>query len=282
MMACTRVVKLGIAATALAVLASTGGACGRCGPETPAQGSVSLAWSLTDPDGQPIACDRVGAAQVSLSLRNVASGDRVAATFPCAASPGTQLLAPGVYETAIALRAADSTVIATAADQDSVVVVAGQLTPLAPVSFTVRASLVISFATAGTATNCAPASQGGTGITGTAVILVRTAGGCAPVTFIRKRGGAVVDTYTVNCSSPRIASCIERDETLTVPSIDPDSYLIALRGRVGSIDCWGADAELDVRLGAPLTRTIDLAPTRAPGCPEVQLVPRLPRERGTQ
>jgi hypothetical protein len=268
------------AAVALAALASSGG-CDRCGPEPQIRGSVSLAWSLTDPDKEPIACDRVAATTVSLVARNRASGDTVAAAFPCTASPGVQLLAPGVYDTAIALRAADGAILATVADQLGVAVVAEQTTPLAPVTFIVRASLVLSLVASPATTNCGSSAQGGAGITGTTLVVAFTRGGCAPVTFVRKRGDAVVETYVVNCSSPRIASCIERDETLTAPNVAPSGYEISVRGKLGALDCWAVDDTVSVGLGAPVARTLTLAPRRIAGCPPVPLAPALPHTRDT-
>jgi hypothetical protein len=93
---------------------------------------------------------------------------------------------------------------------------------------------------------------------------------------VRKRGETVVETYTVNCSSPRVARCIERDETLTVPNLVPGSYVITARGKIGVLDCWVATATADVTLGAPTARAVTLTPSGVAGCPRVQQAPQLP------
>jgi hypothetical protein len=260
---------------ALATLATTS-ACGRCGPEPGPQGSLSLAWSIVDPDRDPITCERIGATEVLLTAKNQASGATTSASFPCTASPGVQLVAPGTYDVTIALRDGSGAVIATAADQLGAIVVVDQLTPLAPVTFSVRASLVLSVIASSTTANCSSVEQSGAGITGSTLTLEFVRGGCAAATFVRGRGATTtLETYTVNCSSPRIARCIERDETFTVPSLAPGSYLINVRGKVGAVDCWAASGTVDVGLGVPVLRTLTLTPSGLAGCPRVQ-APALP------
>ena len=140
---------------------------------------------------------------------------------------------------------------------------------MAPITFAVdtHGSLAISLATPPFTTNCKPASMGGPGITGDSITLERAAGGCAAVTFLRSRGATQLGTYTVNCSSPSIASCIETDETLTVPSLESGSYTIHVRGKVGPTNCWTTDASLEVpTAGRSLIRTLALARQPTPGC----------------
>jgi hypothetical protein len=135
----------------------------------------------------------------------------------------------------------------------------------APVSE--KGSLVLSFAALPATTNCKPARMNGAGITGITITLVQVAGGCAPVTFIRSRGTAQLGTYTVNCSSPAVATCIETDETLTVASMPSQRYTIQVRGKIGAIDCWTNDDTLDVPpSGGSLMRTLKLTHQDIPGC----------------
>ena len=237
--------------------------CGSCGSGAAARGSISLAWSITDLDRQPTTCDRVGASTVFLQLRNRA-GDVSVASFPCASSPGTTQILAGPYAVAVELRATDGTTLATGPNETAVTIAAGQVTTLPPIVFaaSTRGGLVISIAAPPTTANCKSVAMNGAGITGSTITLETAAGGCAAVTFNRSSGGS----YTVNCSSPAVASCIETDETLT-SSLEPGSYTIRVRGKLGSLDCWKTDEALEVPPpGKPLTHTVNLAHQDVPGC----------------
>jgi hypothetical protein len=246
----------------LIALASIVG-CGNCGSGAAARGSISLAWSITDLDHQPTSCDRVGASAVRLQLRNRA-GDVSVASFPCASSPGTMQILAGPYAIAVELRAPDGTTLATGPNETAVTIAAGQVTTLTPIVFaaSTKGGLVISIAAPPTTANCKSVALNGAGITGSTITLERGAGGCAPVTFNRSSGGS----YTVNCSSPAVTSCIETDETLTT-NVDPGPYTIRVRGKLGSLDCWKTDEAVEVPPpGKPLTHTVNLAHQDVPGC----------------
>lgn len=247
-----------------AVMISNG--CGST-PPAPTTGSISLAWSITDLGGKPATCAQVAGRSVALRLRDRASGHVVATAFPCETTPGTAQVAAGTYDVVIELHAADGTTLATAPDQAGARIMAGQVARLLPVRFaaSTQGSLVVSIATPAT-TNCQPVEAGGAGITGTSVTLERTGSGCAAVTFIRMLGSTPRGTYTVNCSSPLIAACVENTETLTT-SVEPGTYLLHVRGKLGTLDCWQRDDTLVIPPpGKPLTHTVGLMRQSIPGC----------------
>jgi hypothetical protein len=145
--------------------------------------------------------------------------------------------------------------------------VSGQLTRLTvvlTVGATPSSGLVLSLFTSATS-NCRSTAAGGAGINGTTVTLERGAGGCAPVTFTRRLADQVVGRYTVNCSSPAVAACVEKYETLTA-SLDAGSYVVRARDKVGPIDCWQTDDTIDVPAGSTVSHTAVLLPTHGPGC----------------
>ncbi len=231
------------------------------------RGAASIAWSLSDLEGHPATCDAVGASTIELTLRDHASGASITASLPCANSPGTTQAVPaGTYDVTIRLQATDGTTLATATGRTNVAIAAGPATVLAPAVFfaTTKGGLVISLAAAGAASNC---GSRGASITGVFITLIRSGGSCAAVTFLRSRGTTQLGTYTVDCGSPRIGSCIEADETLTVPQIEPDTYKVQVRANVGGLDCWDSNDVLEVRLRpSPLVRTLALVHQSAPGC----------------
>jgi hypothetical protein len=238
--------------------------------EPAAKGTVSLAWSLTDQAGQPISCDEVGASFVSLQLRSHTTLSGAVASFACGNSPSTSsLLDADTYDVAFELHGTNLTSV-TAPEQIGVVVSPNKDTQLAPVTFAIETTgkLALSLAVPPRTSNCKSTSMGGAGITGMTITLVHTGGGCAPVTFVRTRGSTTIETYTVNCGSPRATSCIETDETLSVPSLPSGPYTIHVRGKLDAVDCWANDDALQVPpQSKTLTQTLNLAfQTGAPGC----------------
>jgi len=234
-------------------------------------GSVSLAWSITSSSGQPLTCTQAGATNAALRFQSRTGGTPVFLAFPCANSTGISNLTPGLYDVTTELHDARGARLATAPPQTSVPVAVGRTKVLAPVTFAVgpgagNSLVALTLETEGVASNCQPSSSGGAGITGTTITIVRDGGGCAPAMFIRNRGGAQIGTYQVNCSSPQIAGCIERDETLTTTGLAPAGYTVHVRGKIGAVDCWAADSHLDVPASGQLQTRIVLRRQTAPGC----------------
>jgi hypothetical protein len=250
-------------AVALALAGSA--ACNSCSREPPS-GSASIAWSITALGG-PATCARAGAASVSLVLRS-RRGDELHFTFPCADVQGTITpVTAGAYDATLTLYDADGATLAVGHTQRAVAIGTGQVTTLTPVAFAVEGGkLVLSFATIGTSTNCFLREQGGAGITGTTMTLERGAGGCAPVTFVRSRGDTTIGTYTVNCSSPQVTPCIERDETLAVDGIESGPYVIRVGGLTGAVQCWAGADILLVPAGSSVVKRIELEPNPRVGC----------------
>lgn len=235
-------------------------------------GSVSLAWSITSSSGQPLTCAQAGATNVALRFQSRTGGVPAFIAFPCANSIGTSNLTPGLYDVTTELHDASGARLATAPPQTTVAVAIGRTKVLAPVTFAVgtggggNSGVALTFEAENAASNCQPTSSGGAGITGTTVTVVRVGDGCAAVTFIRNRGGAQIGTYEVNCSSPQVAGCIERDETLTTTGLTPGAYVVQVRGKISAVDCWAADLQIDVPASGRLQTRIALRRLTAPGC----------------
>jgi hypothetical protein len=240
---------------------------------SPCPGSISLTWFVTNTSGQFVSCAQVGATSVALRLRSRTGGTPVFTAFPCAGSPGTANVAPGLYDVAIELHDATGRRLATAPPQTSVAIAIGRTKALTPVAFAIGAGgggnasrVALTLAAENVASNCQSSGSGGAGFTGVTITLARVAGGCAAVTLVRNRGGVPIGTYKVNCSSPEVAVCIERDETLTSAELEPGSYVMNVRGKVGAVDCWAADPTLVVPSVGQLQRRIVLQRRSAPGC----------------
>jgi hypothetical protein len=174
---------------------------------------------------------------------------------------------------AIELHDANGAKLDIAPTQTSVAVAVGRTTVLTPAAFTVNGggggggpgNVLLSLQADGSPSNCLPA-PGGPGITGMSITLVNSGGSCAAVTLIRSRGGVEVGTYRVNCGSPQTGSCIENDERLTAPSLVPGTYTMHVQGSIGPLDCFAADATLDVPQTGQLQQQIVLERQNRPGC----------------
>jgi hypothetical protein len=256
---------VGLVLTSLVVAIALASAA-PCTPP-PTMGSISLAWSIVDGTGQPATCAQAGAHSVALRLHNRTNGSTIATAFPCTTNPGSTQIAPGLYDIAFDLNAADGTRLTTAPNQAAVAIVAAQVNRLAPVTFNVsiEGTVMLELAAPPTTANCTPATSGGAGITGSAVTLMMTDGRCATVTFERRQNGKQVGTYTVDCGSPAVIACIERNETLTT-RLAPRNYVVHVFGKIGALDCWRSDATLGVEPGKTLTQRLDLSRLNNPGC----------------
>jgi hypothetical protein len=271
---------VGWSASIVAAAAAALGGCSGCDdggfpvdaalPDATLRGTVSLAWSLTDLTGRPIQCDEVGATFVFLELRSKSTLSGTVASFSCGNSPSmSPPLEVGTYDIRFELHGPALTSV-PAPMQSDVVIAANQDTRLQPVTFPVDTTgqLVLGLAAPPRTTNCGGTTMMGAGITTMTITLVRGDGGCAPVTFVRTHGSTTVGNYTVNCSSPQVSSCIERDETLTVASLPSGPYTIHVRGKIGAADCWANDDAFSVPAqGKARADTLNLAfKSGAPGC----------------
>jgi len=266
-------------AAGLLGLASGSAGCGGCdgggfdagiSDVSPGQASVSLAWSLIDPStGRSVTCDKLDAnATVFVEIRSatvVSSAVYACKSLQAVSDP----LTPGTYRFMYELHlSATGGVIPATAGQSGVVVGAGQSIALAPITFPVDATGGLELMLqAGSAGNCATT---GASITSMSIRLEHAGGagdtGCEPV-LIQLSGRG--DAYNANdCSSPPAARCIESTETLTVPSLPSGPYQIHVRGKQGTLDCWGNDDVIRVPpQGKALRQTLNLARLNTPGCP---------------
>lgn len=260
---------LGLVLLATAMLALIGACTGGSSPPPPS-GSIALAWSIFDTTTQPSTCDQVSARSVALRLRPRGGGNAIATAVPCAPGSGSAPVAPGIYDIAIELHAADGTRLASAPDQTGISISAGRTTQLTAVRFAAIMTfrLVASIATSAT-TNCKATTSGGAGITSTMITLERFdpgREGCAAVTFSRALGTTQEGTYKVDCTSPATTSCIENTETLTT-SVPPGTYLIHVRGKRGTLDCWRGNDKLIVSATSrPTLHTVALMHVDQPPC----------------
>ncbi|MGN6104144.1 MAG: hypothetical protein ACTHU0_03500 [Kofleriaceae bacterium] len=237
----------------------------------PPGGTLSLAWTLTNANGQPITCDQVGAQTVTLLVRNLGAQGGQTEVFSCSSGMGvTPALAVGKYDVRFELVSGSGHALAMAPLQSNVEVRSGEQTRLSPVTFAVDAvgALALFITANQPGDNCGAIAASGAGITSTTITLVHNGGGCEPITIQVAAGAArPASTYTVNCASPVIAPCIDSDQRLTATDVPADGYAIHVRGKIGATDCYANDDLLQVPpLGGTVSRTLNLTRLTSPGC----------------
>jgi hypothetical protein len=240
----------------------------------PAPGTFSLQWALEDTSGNPITCEEISAQAVTVTTRNRAVQGGSTEVFVCSTLSGTsQPLAPGTYDMDFELDGPSSIgVLAMSPKQMGVVIPAGNNVALMPIKLTVNntGGIKLKISANKPGHNCgSPAnlSMPGAGITGMTLALQHSGSGtCEPVTFTYAANATLPGgSYTVNCTSPTVAPCIEDDQELSVTGVKSGNYQLHIRGKVGANDCWTNDDSLPVPpLGMDVSRTLNLA--MAPGC----------------
>lgn len=247
----------------------------------PCPGSVSLLWAITDPTGQPLTCADASATSVALRLQSRTGGAPVLTAMPCAPTPGTVNVPPGLYDVAVELHDANGARLAVAPVQTSVAVAVGRTQALAPTRFVVRRSgggggsgsgsgsngggdlpgpIRLSLQAQGVTSNCQPASAGGAELSSMSISLTGPAGQCMPALLHRNRNGVMIGDYPVDCASPAVTTCIENDEALTSTNLPDGTYAIHVRARGGAGNCFAGDAFITVPLTGQLQQQIGLHP----------------------
>ncbi len=239
-------------------------------------GTFDLAWKVTDTSGNVITCDQIGAQTVTVLTRNRAIQGGSTEVFTCGTLMGTSgPLIAGTYDMDFELSgtggAVGTGVIATASKQMGIVITSGGKVELTPLTFAVNATggLKLTLASNKPGGNCGTVANNGAGITGMSLILQHAGTGtCEPVTFTYASNGTLPGgTYTVNCTSPNIAPCIEANQELTASGVPSGSYQVHVRGKIGTSDCWTNDDSMSIPpLARDLVRTLNLGagPTTCP------------------
>jgi hypothetical protein len=262
-----------------ALLAGCGGGGGF--PDAPADegplapGTFSMQWSLKDTSGNAITCDEISAQAVTVTTHNRAFGGGATEVFVCSTLSGTsQPLIAGTYDLEFELGGPPALgVLATSPNQTAVVIPSGNNVPITPLMFTVNATgnIKLNISANKPGGNCGTTANNGAGITGMTLILQQSgAGACAPVTFTYPANGTLPGgSYTVNCTSPTVAPCIEADQQLTVSGVKSGNYQLHIRGKIATADCFTNDDSLPVPpLSKDVVRMLNLAAATAgtPGC----------------
>ena len=244
----------------------------------PPLGTFSLAWTVKDTGGNPITCDQIGAQAVTVLTRNRAIQGGSTEVFTCSTlMGGSQGLVPGTYDLDFELGGVGGVVgtgiIATSPRQMGIVIKSGENVTLTPLAFSVNATggIKVNLSANKPGGNCGSVGNNGAGITGVTLTLQHTTGGaCEPVTFtIAPNATLPGGSYTVNCTSPTVAPCIEADQQLSVTSVPSDGYQLHVRGKVATANCWTNDDTLPVPpLGRDVMRILNFAAAASgtPGC----------------
>ncbi len=235
-------------------------------PEAPpVGGKFQLAWSVTDLAATTIPCAQVGAAFVTVTLRNRAVQGASTEVFSCTSGMATSLLSftPGTYDLSFEL-GGTSGVIGTAPAVTGIEITSGGTVTVDPITFAVDATgkLELFLNTAIAGGNC----NGGANVDNFTITLTHTAAACEPVTFEISNGPP--NSYAVDCTTPPLSNCIDNDQKLSVPTLPSGSYQIVVKGKIGGIDCFTNTSTLIVPPNSKtLMQTLGLTKLTTAGCP---------------
>ncbi|MEO8845726.1 MAG: hypothetical protein ABI591_09615 [Kofleriaceae bacterium] len=236
----------------------------------PPKGTFTLDWAVSDANGNTVTCDQLGANVVSVVTHNRAVDGASTQVFNCSTLMGMSTgLDPGTYDLDFELDGSSVT-LATSPSQHGIVIESDQNVRLAPLAFSVVATgaVALNLSTGRAGGNCAMAPGGG-GITTQQITLTRNSDlACNPLvlTIGTGAGHPTPTTYTINCTTPMDAPCIENDQSLTATGVAADSYTIHIAAKQGAVTCWNNNDSIVVPpLGATLTRQLNLGFATA-GC----------------
>ncbi len=238
-------------------------------------GTFTLAWTVADTASNPITCNQIGAQAVTALMRNHNIQGGSTEVFTCSTLMGMSMtLVAGTYDASFDLNGIGGDpvtgIIATAPSQLAFEIKAGENTVLAPLAFRVNATggMKLKMQTSATVDNCATATGTNAGITTNTITVTKTSDGmCAPLLFNISAGAAGTPrTYMVDCTTPVVAACIERDQELTVAGVVSGSYGINVKAnKATGTNCFTNIDQLPVPpLGREVVRTLNLAPSTPP------------------
>lgn len=241
-------------------------------PDAPPTGTFSLTWSVVDHNNAALACDRIAAQSMTVLTHHKGFDGGSTQIFTCKeGAGGSQAVYAGPYDMNFELSGTFG-LLARGAAQTNVEVPAGGNVQLDPVTFQVEAlgGVALTLATGKAGGNCGAINAGGAGIDGVTITLERNSDlACAPLTLTIAAGATQPGgTYTIDCATPVVRSCVEADQMITASDVASDGYTIHVRGRIGTKECYRNDDMIQVPpLKKTLTRQLNLAhqPTVA-GC----------------
>lgn len=227
-------------------------ACGSCegddAVDAPgaARRTVSFAWKVVDLSDLELACDRIDAQLVTVTLFRIRTGEGFTEVFDCFRKTGTKELEDGAYMIGFELGDRFGTLLTVAPRRYEVTAdgaldeVKFRIDPFGNLIFTIDTGLPA---------NCASSTQ----ITGMTISLAHSNGLCEGTTLAIEPS----TSYTINCVSPNVAGCIEKDRRVTATHIPADDYRIRIVASQGPTACWLLDQRQRVRAGG-FTRTLAL------------------------
>lgn len=271
-------IRWSLATAAPALVAALAAGCSDDVPLTDARpaidaavpGQLMLSWTIAH-QGAPLTCSDVGGSTVSVDIVRDGDAFGVVDTFTCAAGSGTSReLAPGEYLVRVSLSGTGGRLDGPEVVSE-LIVPPGGTTSVPPVAFDVDPTGGMRFriTTSAPGDNCAPADQGGAGITAMSLELRDAGNTCVPATFSIAAGAiAPAGTYVSDCAGSTHA-CIAADQDVTVTGLRTGAYSMVMVGSVGALACWRRQPNAVVPAAGLITELPgqQLALQNVPGCP---------------
>ena len=235
-------------------------------PDARPSGKFSVDWSVIDSNSSPLSCDRIAAQSMTVLMHNREFEGGSTEAFGCNTGSGTsQSVIAGTYDMDFELSGTFG-VLQRAPSQHSIEIVPNTTTRLAALTFQIDATgaLALTLASGKQGGNCEPVNQNppGAGIDTMSITLNHASDStaCEPITLNIAAGTTRPATvYTINCTTPVDAPCIEADQTISAAGVPSDAYTIRVRGKIANKVCWSNDDSIQLPpLGKVLMRTLNL------------------------
>lgn len=243
-------------AVILVALAFAAG-CESCGSDDPVDApgvsshTVAFSWRVTDLSNVELACDRIDAQFVTVTFFRSRTGEGFTEVFDCFRKSGGRTLEEDDYLIGFELADRFGTIATVAPRRYSVA--ADLITDEAKFQVDPFGDLVMTLETP-LAANCAGGSQ----ITGMTIEMYRSSGSCQTSMLAIEPAS----TYTINCTSPNVTGCIEKNRRVTAAHFPADEYRIRVVALQGANPCWLHDQRHRIR-AAGLRRTVALPLTKS-------------------
>jgi hypothetical protein len=231
-------------------------------PDAAAQGTITFAWTMNDPDSAPLTCDDVGGVSVRITATPAIGGFAQVDAFDCAlGSATTHLIDPVNYNVAFRLTANVGGPQALADDvtMNGVKVNAGADSNIGSVAFEVVPSGGFHFTvTADIGPNCPLVADGGAEITAFEVELVDATDTCVPTDFCiddaDTAAGCQGTLYSNDCAGATTA-CVDSTAVWSVVGAVSGPHRLQITGHRNAEACFYRDAQIQIP-GANLDRNL--------------------------
>jgi hypothetical protein len=245
-------------------------------PDAPPQvGTLNLSWQITDGVAGTLTCAEVAGSSVSIRATPKGGGTGVPSVLSCDSGSGSVTIPAGTYDVVITLITSNNSQLSEPQQFNDVEIKVGLQTAVGPLNFQVVPLGIVEFKidTDSGASNCAPDTQGGAGMTDIYVAFHNADGECISRNFIIGEGATQpAGIFLSDCAGTTFGGCIENDQTIRLEGVSSGANSMVFLGYKNGVGCFARTSQFTVA-GNNLTTTLItqlLVRTLIPACDPTQ------------